>query len=248
MILDPKWMNILKEVMPDVYENISSKLESSINMKISCIKLMRMFENNPVIAAYGILSEGSDSAIEWDVFLDPNIVYSIEKAFEMKQTHISKEVEIDRQVSRLINRMLLAHGSTTQLVTEALNITKRFNFSRIIGSSPSAKNSKCKGMFVTEWLRLFDMALQLGTEKYQNIPQVNDTAVTYSKPFCSLFLCLGMEDPNSSIVTHTQPCILEIMDSIHEILGRPLRVVLDLKSRHVSLKFFLDIYNDIMYI
>lgn len=83
-------------------------------------------------------------ALEWDVFLDPIIVHQVDSSIQ-KLESLKKEkhrdtyeverdvanVEIDRQVSRLLNRMMLAHGSTAELLIEAVGVAAKYNFDRV---------------------------------------------------------------------------------------------------------------------
>jgi len=240
---DKKWMDILRRVMPDAYHDIKGKMSLSKKDKLSSIKMMRWAENNPVVAAYGILTgedlrqgmmyssihlpSPKDLALEWDVFLDPSIVYNIEHLFEVCDSNPFLEIEIERQFSRLMNRMLLTHGSTTQLIAEALGKIKRFNFNRV---------EQNVGAFLPTWLYMFAHALELGVGKSVPVRSVDgmDRKRSLSEAaFCSLFLCMGIDDPNSRHTNHTQPDMLSSIKRIKAILGHNLSVVLDLKSRHV---------------
>jgi len=112
-------------------------------------------------------------ALEWDVFLDPNIVEKVNVAIKNARKiidlgkRIAAEVEVDRQVSRLINRMLLAHGSLTQLVAEAVGMAPKYNFSQVEQNVYKQKNGTSyggNGIFVSRWLALFAEALKLGEQ------------------------------------------------------------------------------------
>lgn len=246
-----KWMDILQTVMPDAYQNIRKKISTGKkkNKALSSIKMMRWAENNPVVAAYGILMGeelrrkmiflGSSTllpspkelALEWDVFLDPNIVHCVENLFKACDSNPFLEIEIERQISRLMNRMLLTHGSTTQLIGEALGRIKRFNFNRV---------EQNVGAFLPSWLHIFAQALELGSGKSvskastsSSIDETEKKRSLTETAFCSLFLCMGIDDPNSSRTCHTQPDMLSSIKRIKAILGHNLSVVLDLKSRHV---------------
>ena len=51
-----------------------------------------------------------------------------------RDTYVEEDVanvEIDRQVSRLLNRMMLAHGSTAELLIEAVGVAAKYNFDRV---------------------------------------------------------------------------------------------------------------------
>lgn len=54
-----------------------------------------------------------------------------------------------------------------------------------------------------------------------------------SPVLCGLFLCLGVEDPNSKRVDHAHSSMCDDVRTIRSVLGEDLRLVLDLKSRRV---------------
>jgi len=72
MLNNPHWISILRQLMPDVYVEISRRV------KAPPYKLIHWAENNPVVAAYGsaqeLESSGKFPGIEWDIFLDPYLV------------------------------------------------------------------------------------------------------------------------------------------------------------------------------
>jgi len=226
MLEDRKWMRILRLLMPESHADIIEVLKHASQSKKSAkmARIMKWAENNPVVAAYGILQsdcgkECSDLAmttpvsskdqdmeksyftstqrvrrhhnlnvgyvqpisrkrdqapsrprirptIEWDVFLDPAIVKKAEEALEQVDLQNTNEgwtaaqMEVDRQISRLVNRMILAHGSASQLVSEAIGLVPEFNFSSIVEQAES--------------LRLYRRKQQLGTGLPKNWKSASD--------------------------------------------------------------------------
>mmetsp|Transcript_15330 Transcript_15330/g.33339 ORF Transcript_15330/g.33339 Transcript_15330/m.33339 type:complete len:1023 (-) Transcript_15330:1622-4690(-) len=185
-IRDARWMAILRKLMPESHAGVATLLKKSARApsKIDPLRLMKWAENNPVVAAYGTLNsdagqrshvdsregnrnsddgngaaaaQAKPAALEWDVFLDPSLVRSVDKAmqavedldeagklddassFDDLNARIAADVEVDRQMSRLMSRMMLAHGSTTQLVTEAVGMASRYNFSRVVEQGESRR-------------------------------------------------------------------------------------------------------------
>jgi len=253
--------------------------------------------------------------LEWDVFLDPNLVRKLEKALAASDDEkengeetasIAADVEVDRLVSCLVNRMFLAHGSTSQLVSEAFGLNRKYNFASVVeqGESqrlhrrrrpselpdrvdsnefdtkkyleryerrmssrmsflaeaeaesdrvvapfvPGKGQAKAGGIFVERWLTCFVKALQMAIEPSNHesdpwrlldeIEQENDLGddddYRQVKPsMCGVFLCLGYDDPNSAKAHHTKTCMAQNTAEIARLLGSPLRVVLDMKSRRV---------------
>ena len=117
MLQDPLWNSILQTLMPDVHADVQGVTDDAT--------LMPMFENNPVLAAYGMLKtqeldqrqEAGRSdrietmqAMEWDVFLDDSVVQEYQSANDE-----ATELDIDR---RLVDTMIIAHGNTKQTVSE----------------------------------------------------------------------------------------------------------------------------------
>jgi hypothetical protein len=276
--------------------------------------------------------------IEWDVFLDPSIVKQVDAAIHKmeqldstkveQEEFIAAQIEIDRQVSRLVNRMMLAHGSTAQLLVEAVGVATRYSFSQFVKSTNKMKTKITKksktfarwkssdnqnGVYHPEeedltfnieesrskqptlrshairadrWLVLFSKALKLGKKSAEEVYKLTDrvshiqtqkehksseenksvrsktsrflrrttkspsydedeaslsTSVSTTREnqefvapaLCGLFLCLGMDDPNSFMVDHSDITIAESAQMIRNLLGSNLQLVLDMKSRHV---------------
>eukprot|EP00563_Minutocellus_polymorphus_P006977 CAMPEP_0181033366 /NCGR_PEP_ID=MMETSP1070-20121207/7219_1 /TAXON_ID=265543 /ORGANISM="Minutocellus polymorphus, Strain NH13" /LENGTH=1006 /DNA_ID=CAMNT_0023110789 /DNA_START=150 /DNA_END=3170 /DNA_ORIENTATION=- len=371
-IRDARWMAILRKLMPESHAGVATLVKKNAT-KIDPLRLMKWAENNPVVASYGALNSDNGGphyhvdrtvgtaspspkpALEWDVFLDPSLVRSVDKAmqaaedlnkstsgkggdisFDDYNAQIAADVEVDRQISRLMSRMMLAHGSTTQLVTEAVGMASRYNFARVVeqgesrrrkskwGSilepdcitsadkvvemasaeessiSPSkayeadvakagrgSKTISASGIFVERWLILFCQALKLGLDiaskdsqalrsrlsalspesscnplsensrassssSLQSDEEENDDAadddgqgsvdsfvveadgnIADPLSMCGIFLCLGLEDKNARKADHSSSTMASSAKRIHKLLGTPLRVVLDLKSRKV---------------
>lgn len=399
LLKDEKWMLLLQYLMPDEHRNLTNYVELvCAGSSPDPLKVMKWGENNPIVAAYGVLnskrcepavvedefksppiSQGRDNlldlanvkrsalaqlakntkrskrtqrkreakfpALEWDVFVDPTIVRSVHIAIQAmedlmhvkdrevyEEEVIAANIEVDRQVARLANRMMLAHGSATQLLVEAVGVAARYNFSKIMNSGKKlqkeikkgAERKRARGLFgygafdqetpqtsfddgisptssieqesgsgleamdvktcsmlVDRWLALFSSALRLGkTETLKSMrflvekgkirkDRLNKTRSftartsqllrsTLSKSFdddgssgyiipetedeyqnpslCGLFLCLGMNDPHIVNADHGNSNIAESAQIIKKILGENLRLVLDMKSRHVPAK------------
>jgi len=244
------YSDIGRQLQNELRRQKESSLSNNCSLKTSsdvgCNKTTRIRTKEPNV-----------TPIEWDVFLDPNLVAIVDNAMEQAQqcTDIEQsmvaEIEVDRQVGRLISRMLLAHGSTGQLVTEALGIAKNYNFSRVAQTTQPdyAKSmSQSMGIFVERWLHLFLSALKLAdrfalrrqkSATSRKLAMAKEgpkdvTEIVWEKPFlCGLFLCLGITDPNSSKADHAINSIAITLREIANILGSPLSVVLDLKTRRV---------------
>ena len=345
MIRDEKWMRILRRLLPanhaDVVEIVRVAEEASTRSATAVshmARIMKWAENNPVVAAYGIVNSDSGTeshspmkqirkstsrirrlssysteggklrpVLEWDVFLDPALVKKVEAAMDALaqmsyddssadyQAQIAAEIEVDRQVARLIKRMMLAHGSASHLISEALGVGSQYNFMKLVEEgesqllyrrkqaerdwkrsglhfsrngmdlggkawlvnepSPVAlvnsqtrsvvagkASAKPAGWNIERWLALFLRAIHLGmaadgvlnAEDDETSPKHDDNETLRSRPpFCGMCLCFGIGDPNSAKVDHGKTTMAITAKKIEAVLGSPLRVILDLKSRRV---------------
>lgn len=68
------------------------------------------------------------------------------------------EDELRRRIEHLVDHMLIAHGSLTQLVLEQTGYLKKYNFSRV----KRARRTLGGGMFARQWLAVYAEALKLG--------------------------------------------------------------------------------------
>lgn len=420
LLQNPEWMSILRRLMPESHAdsmrlpklgNGFGVLGADRDAPADPVRVMKWAENNPVVAAYGILnsdggrreqkegkvearqSEGESGgeggggvsrfanlrkmrrrawkdedvqsnasettpimsshrkkksppvslkpALEWDVFLDPNLVRKVDDAiahaadlWEKEKTArcdyascIAADIDVERQVGRLMSRMMLAHGSTAQLVAEAVGMMSRYNFSQVVekgeshrlhrrksrrltvsvtqqeGNRGHPRRGNCNflissnnevimeeavevegksftgasGIFVERWLSLFARALQLGTtgevlstadqsalllasgnthsSSDSDLNQTlsggttavppGDEVVQEAPPLCGIFLCLGMDDPNSAKADHAKTSMADSTRIIKSILGGPLRVVLDLKSRRVPSRVWARLVDNL---
>ena len=55
--------------------------------------------------------------------------------FDLSQSHTAAQVEVDRLVSQLMHRTIIAHGSMSQLVLEAMGVAQKYNFGTVVNSS-----------------------------------------------------------------------------------------------------------------
>jgi len=90
MLTNPHWIAILRLLMPDVYVEISRRASYA-----PAPKLIHWAENNPVVAAYGSAHEiefsGSIPTLEWDVFVDPHLVWRLEIVLSEKESFLQRQ-------------------------------------------------------------------------------------------------------------------------------------------------------------
>lgn len=223
-------------------------------------------KNNPVVAAYGVIKklerkvqkkkEGSSATLEWDVFLCPESVKTLESIllkrdrlllqlgqeyrspFELKTDDIrftkkkDDEDDDDRQLLKslvesdvearccarfLSETMLVAHGSTTQLILEQMGLFRSFNHSQVRRS----RKTRGGGVDARSWLTIFAEALRTGANRAED----DDSFVCDKSPLSSNYL-------------DHQP-VPESVRLINMALGGGdnsdrLRLIIDSKSRRVS--------------
>jgi hypothetical protein len=284
---DAYWMNVLQFLMPEAHSQLMKliKVKSPFGgvrgmstTATGLAHLMNWAQSNPVVAAYGVLQgypyrptpKGTTSTtsrirtkvpnitpIEWDVFLDPLVVQDVDKALQTQS-------EVETQLTTLMSRMLLSHGSVSQLMVEALGVAPKFNFSKLAAQASTATSA----IFLTTWLQLFLSALQHGRQRHaQNniILTTNDAANFQLQPdqidceeqqpyfnnnFCGLLLCTKNEDlvPRISHEDNFTNTLKQVLSEIKEILGgTPLQVVLDLKSRNVPPRVWAGLIDTLLY-
>merc|ERR1712238_175092 len=149
-------------------EIIDTNLDKGKKQPSHNVKLRREEQQlNHMAPTAEILKQSDDSssfssfskslpALEWDVFLDPVLVKQVHKAIQHveklnqapswrninDQTLMAANIEVDRQVSRLMSRLMLAHGSTTQLLTEAVGVARHYNFSSVVEQAESFRRAQ----------------------------------------------------------------------------------------------------------
>ncbi len=146
---DPVWRTILAFLMPDVYRDVREAVVAGVRVR----GLIPMFENNPVIAAYGVWRHRGDApevleAMEWDVYLDSALV----EAWEDTVDPMGRE----RVVDALVSTMVIAHASTTDTVQEHIGLCQWADVRR-------TPKSQLGGVEPAAWLDLFGRALALAS-------------------------------------------------------------------------------------
>lgn len=157
LLSDERWRSILAFLMPDVYEQVHQKIVAGANGN----DLIPMFENNPVMCAFGMwhglqtrhqLSKEHApglydlTGIEWDVFMDGDLV----QAWLQTDTPEKKQATIEK----LVDTMVIAHANTRDTVQEQLG------FDQYQDVRQTSKSS-LGGVEASAWLDLFLRSLEL---------------------------------------------------------------------------------------
>ena len=180
MLRDPLWNQILKQLMPDVYvethaaiEKLAGRDGTAPSAVTKYKTVIPMFENNPVMAAYGTWKTGeldresarkndeagmkirrtdrTDAlrAFEWDAFLPPDAVEGFNDAAPQQRPAFARQIA---------EQMLIAHGTKTQTVFETgifgLNV-RQYDYVR------KTAKTNYGGVTPGEWMSLFGRALEM---------------------------------------------------------------------------------------
>ena len=153
---DPRWRRILAFLMPDVYVDVQQAVANGAGAGA----LMPMFENNPVMAAFGVLRQTESrrkdglgwgphgvQAMEWDVFLSSDGV----EAWDMADAGGREQ-----RIRGLVDTMVIAHASTTDTVQESIGFCQWEDVRR-------TRKAQLGGVQPGAWLDLYGRALQLGS-------------------------------------------------------------------------------------
>lgn len=257
MLANPHWISVLRHLMPDVYVEISRRVQAPPH------RLIHWAENNPVVAAYTTAHEleynGGFPNMEWDVFLDPHLVNRVlvvlrerktfllsvlpelptvkpmeklpefEDQLTAKQRNVVKfyERELRKRVQVLVDEMMIAHGNLAQLSLEQTGYLKQYNHSRV----KRTRRTLGGGIFARQWMAVYAESLRVGMldESPSNTPTNGDSGGGASPlpPETSLLDMATSSCPNTSIAASV--AIIKHVVKREE----PFGLVLDVKSRHV---------------
>jgi hypothetical protein len=87
-----------------------------------------------------------------------------EEYYDLHQSHTAAQIEVDRLVSQLMKRMILAHGSMSQLVLEAFGVAKDYNYKSVVRGARGTNVKSRGGYFWDEREEVRDYDLLLGKE------------------------------------------------------------------------------------
>lgn len=156
LFAEERWRRILAFLMPDVYREAHEKLQAGASGQ----ELIPMFENNPVMCAFGIWTglrtrerlhqehspgEHDLSGIEWDVFVNGELIDQWLKAAPAQQADL---------MNRIVDTMVIAHASTTDTVQEQLGFDQ-------YGDVRRTSKTSLGGVEANAWMDLFARSLEL---------------------------------------------------------------------------------------
>ena len=259
MLANPHWISVLRHLMPDVYVEISRRVQAPPH------RLIHWAENNPVVAAYTTAHEleyqGSLPNMEWDVFLDPHLVNRVLVVLHERRTFLLSvlpelptvrpmeqlpefsqltaeqrnivqfyERELRKRVQLLVDTMLIAHGNLAQLALEQTGYFKHYNYSRV----KRTRRTLGGGIYARRWMAVFAESLRIGVlrdNETSSSSPTNSNVPTTSR---------STSPPGSSLMDlGTSSCpntsIAASVAIIKHVVKReePFGLILDVKSRHV---------------
>jgi hypothetical protein len=226
MLADPKWNRILEVLMPDVHSDVTAALARGRGSD----EIILMLENNPVMAAYGLVKtqemdqrrEGGRSdriermvAMEWDAWLPTRIVQEYKDA--------DNTADQDRLARQMVDEMLIAHGTRSQTLKE--NVFGRRQYANVRQTRKSGQG----GVLPGAWMDLFGRALQLAID-----PDWEQQADEYTDP--SLHPRINSPNDQARHLTfQNQLTFRQVIDLYKGLFNKEtFSVLLDIKSRDAS--------------
>ena len=155
LLHDDRWRRILAFLMPDVFLEV----QEASREKAEPGTLIPMFENNPVMCAYGVwygsqrrkgrtdLHPNDLAGVEWDIFVEEAQI----EAFERLS---GDNAPTERLIRSVVDRMVIAHASTADTVQEAAGVCQYEDVRR-------TPKTRMGGVQADAWLDLFGRALRL---------------------------------------------------------------------------------------
>ena len=227
MLTSERWSCILQVLMPDVYYDIALSIRNGDYSSV----VIPMLENNPVMAAFGMMrsrSTGSQGrgeqgdaisqmeAIEWDAFLPTEAVNRFNEA----------ESDEERQdaTGAIVDDMLIAHGNQRQTRNENLPIVGSRQYANVRRTPKSALGGTVPGA----WMDIFGRALEIGSatdwarlyEQYHTNPEDR------------------YDDPEDQALFNTfmnRRPVNQVIEAYRQLAGKDrFSILLDVKSRDAT--------------
>jgi hypothetical protein len=151
-----------------------------------------------------------------------------------KQRNILRyyEKELSIRVRTLVDKMMIAHGSLTQLALEQTGFCKNYNYSRV----KRTRRTLGGGIYARQWMATYAESLRIGVTNHTGTP--GDASPTGdTSPTSSTLLAVSEMTTLDSVeqVLCPNTSLAESVAIVREIAKNedPIGLVLDLKSRHV---------------
>ncbi|KAL7471786.1 hypothetical protein ACHAXS_012099 [Conticribra weissflogii] len=135
VFLDPKLVRQVDNAMR-VADSLDYKLRKARKLRQKrrlAAKNMKYALNSNTCAVIDVATAGGEREDPVDDFDE-----------ELIEAHTAAQIEVDRLVSHLMKRTILAHGSLSQLVLEAFGVAQDYNFGTVVNSSRKDANPTYK--------------------------------------------------------------------------------------------------------
>lgn len=226
LLAEMRWRRILAFLMPDVYADVSEALEDGLGSDA----IIPMFENNPVMCAFGLwrsLATASREGgrvfdlvgVEWDLFIDGDLA----EAYALS----SDRDEQRALAARILESAVIAHASAADTVQEALGVCQHVDVRK-------TRKTRLGGLEVTAWIDLLVRALMLRCAEDPRALMLEMAALP------------RVEDDEQCLMhTFVEPIPAEVaIERFVEITGWPyLSIVLEIKSKRSSPELVTDIVD-----
>lgn len=244
MLGNPQWVGILRRLMPDVYIELSNRIESA-----SPGEMIHWTENNPVVCAYGCAYEmkcyNSIPNIEWDVFLDPALVDSVVSVLNDRMQFLQMTCP---ELIQMVEARPFAPVNQQRNLSSAARNRLQFFDTQLRHRVKTLVNN-----LLIAHGNLIQLVLeQTGIASQHNFSSVKRTSRTLGGGMCARqWMAIFAESLriNEQETTHDNrnyenqagmindvcfhACISESIDAVKQITKHSMGVVIDLKSRFI---------------
>ena len=196
-IRNPYWLSLLQLYTPKTYLRL---YQAQLTQSLNSTTIMRLLENNPVVAAYGVYHYHQYHhdiplpVIEWDVYFHP-----INSTFALEEKH------------SIMKHTVVSHGTLLQTFME-----------RILGySAHTSVLHESGGMTIPKWLEIFMECLDTVTKHEQSSSSTIEKKINLPLPLSRLYnsstgplLSVFLDIKSSSITSELLMLFIQQLNSI----------------------------------
>ena len=211
MLADPIWVDVLRTLMPNVYVEVAKRIfapaaklihwgeNNPVVAAYGTAQELEFRDNERSVK--GI-------TLEWDVFLDPVLVKKLEATIDDRRQLLDRlhmndyspfsssssrkkdmrffDESVKRQTQLLLDNMLIAHGTLSQLILEQTGLCKNYVYSRV----RRTRKTLGGGIFASQWLAVYAEALKMGMIGKKNSLNINSNDFQYdSSAYSTAIFC-----------------------------------------------------------
>ncbi|KAL3764547.1 hypothetical protein ACHAWO_007918 [Cyclotella atomus] len=133
VFLDPKLVRQVSNAL-EVVDGLESKIRVVRSKRLKRRRGLHsnVSSNNNIISSNNNFSSSSNSHNHLYSSQYSSEEEETEEEYDLYQSHTAAQIEVDRLVTSLMKRMILAHGSMSQLVLEAFGVAKDYNYKSVV--------------------------------------------------------------------------------------------------------------------